>query len=450
LPMTVLRSWRIFYLIVIQLAQKYTKALGIGFLAGFLLSLGFWQIYPFIAQQWLTPVIRIGIVGDYTPNSLPLSIQKDISMGLTTEDTDGSPLPGLASTWTATDSGKIFTFYLKSNLKWQDGKTVQASDVNYNIRNVTFTVVDPVTLKATLKTAYSPLPSLLSKPLFQAGLRGFGKYKVAGIKLNGDKVGYIKLVPTEQGSSPIKAKEYRFYRTEATAILAFKLGEIDQLDDLTSKYDVSSWGVAKITERVNYNRIVSIFFNLDDQMLQDKSLRHALAFAVPPVKYERAYSPIAKTSWAYTDKVKKYDADFDQAKKLLATAKIASESASLVLTTFSQYADFAQTIADSWTKLGLSTKVKIVNTVPSDYQILLSAQDVPPDPDQYPFWHSTQTQTNITSFANVKIDKLLEDARQEIDTESRKKIYVDFQRRIVEEAPAVFLYYPTIYSLKRH
>jgi peptide/nickel transport system substrate-binding protein len=161
-------------------------------------------------------------------------------------------------------------------------------------------------------------------------------------------------------------------------------------------------------------------------------------------------SPISKTSWAYTDKVKKYEPDITQAKKMLSTAKMASESATINLTTFSQYIDVAQSIADSWTSMGVPTNVKVVSTVPPDYEILLSAQEVPPDPDQYPLWHSTQAQTNITGFLNVKIDKLLEDARQEIDTNERRKIYADFQRRIVEEAPAIFLYYPTVYSVHRH
>ena len=448
--MTVFRSWRIFYLVIIELAQKYTRALVMGFLAGFLLSLGFWRIYPFVSQQWLTPVEHIGVIGEFTPNSLPLSIQKEISFGLTDIGADGSALPGLATTWTATDSGKTFMFFLRDDLVWHDGKPVVAKDVNYNIKNVTFTVVDAKTIKTTLNNSYSPFPSLLAKPLFQAGLRGFGKYRVVSIRLNGDKVNYLKLVPVDKETNNGKAREYRFYRTEASAILAYKLGEIDELEDLTLPYDLKKWGISKLMEHTNYNRIVSLFFNLDNQLLQEKAFRHALAFGVPTLSDERAASPIAKTSWGYTDKVKKYDPDPEGAKKLLATAKVSSESASLVLTTFSQYSDTAQTIADSWTSLGVPTKVKIVNSVPPDYEVLLSAQEVPPDPDQYPFWHSTQTQTNITRFVNVKIDKLLEDARQELDTESRKKIYADFQRRLVEEAPAVFLYYPKTYSLSRH
>ncbi|HLD24400.1 MAG TPA: hypothetical protein VJB96_00640, partial [Patescibacteria group bacterium] len=77
------------------------------------------------------------------------------------------------------------------------------------------------------------------------------------------------------------------------------------------------------------------------------------------------------------------------------------------------------------------------------------AQDVPSDPDQYPFWHSTQSQTNVTGYSNVKIDKLLEDGRSELDQEKRKLIYADFQRRLVEDAPAIFLYYAKLYSIKR-
>ena len=110
----------------------------------------------------------------------------------------------------------------------------------------------------------------------------------------------------------------------------------------------------------------------------------------------------------------------------------------------------AQAIADSWTALGIHTQVRVENSVPSSFQVLLAAQELPPDPDQYPFWHSTQTQTNVTGYdTNVKIDKLLEDGRQELDQEQRKKIYADFQRRLVEDVPAVFLYYPQTYTVRR-
>ena len=48
-----------------------------------------------------------------------------------------------------------------------------------------------------------------------------------------------------------------------------------------------------------------------------------------------------------------------------------------------------------------------------------------------------------------KIDKLLESGRKESDQEKREKIYFDFQRYLVEDAPAVFLFHPTTYTISR-
>ncbi|OGG11986.1 hypothetical protein A2Z00_02050 [Candidatus Gottesmanbacteria bacterium RBG_13_45_10] len=431
-----------------ELAQKYTKSLVLGFVAGLVLSLGFWRVYPFIQAHWLSPVDRIGMVGAFTPTTLPLSIQKRISLGLTDINPDGSVKPALATSWVATDSGKIFTFFLRTDAMWHNGKPVEAKDVNYNIKNVTFTVLDPKTIRVTLNSSYSPFPTLVSRPLFQPGLVGFGEYKVSSIQLIGDTVEYIKLIPSHANSKN-RAREYRFYKTETEAITAYKVGDINELDDLSSSYDLQSWGQTEVNESTKYGRIVSLFFNLNDPILRDKSVRQGLSFALPQIPGEHAYSPISKTSWAYTDKVKRYPPDATQAAKLLDIIKISSSSASLVIATFIQYVDLAQDIANSWTAAGVPTTVRVVSDIPSGYQILLSAQDVPPDPDQYPFWHSTQTQTNVTGYANVKIDKLLEDGRQEIDTEKRKTIYADFQRRLVDDDPATFLYYAKSYTINR-
>jgi peptide/nickel transport system substrate-binding protein len=447
--MALSRRFRIFYLIVFELAQKYTRALVAGFILGLVITVGAVRLYPLIAQQWLAPVDRIGLVGEFTPNNLPLMIQGQISMGLTTLAQDGSALPGLAESWTATDSGKTFIFTLKKDVLWHNGKPVEAKDVNYNIRNVSFTPIDTHTLEVKLDNPYSPFPTLVAKPLFAAGLRGFGPYKLAGIHLNGDKVSYLRVVPVDRKDTSRKTTEYRFYRTEAAAVLGYKLGEVDTLMDMTSSYDLSSWKGTEVKEDIKYNRVVALFFNLNDKLIAEKNIRQGLAYGVPKLAGEAAVSPISKNSWAYTDKVKKYTTDPVQAKKLLGAVVSASQSATLTLATFPSYESEAETIAKAWTDLGLPTSVRIVSSVPSDYQVLLSFQELPPDPDQYPFWHSTQIATNKTGFVNVKIDKLLEDGRQELDINKRKTIYADFQRRVVEDVPAAFLHYQTTYTVER-
>ncbi len=441
------RRTRYWYLLIRELGRIYKTALIVGFGVGLVASILFWWLSPVIPFSFGGATERIGIVGEFTPTTLPASIQNSISLGLTRLGADGTPQPALATSWEATDSGKTYIFTLTQDAEWQNGKKLTAQDINYNIRSVTFTPEGDHQLRATLQNPYSPFPSLVAKPIFLAGLRGVGNYRVARIQLKGDSVVYLKLVPVTNDGLP--AKEYRFYRTEALLEEGYKLGDIDIIEDASSEDQLGRWGQTTVTQKTNYNRIVTLFFNLQNQLLSERNVRHGLAFAIPDFGEERAFSPISKLSWAYTDHVKKFGYDPVQAAELLDAAGIATTSAQLTITTFAPYHEKAQAIANSWTELGVPTTVKVENAVPEDYQVLLTAQELPPDPDQYPFWHSTQLQTNITGYVNVKIDKLLEDGRQIQDIEERKVIYGDFQRRLTDDAPVVFLYYPKTYTIKR-
>ena len=92
----------------------------------------------------------------------------------------------------------------------------------------------------------------------------------------------------------------------------------------------------------------------------------------------------------------------------------------------------------------------MITSVPVDYDAFLATVDIPKDPDQYSLWHSTQATTNISKYKNPRIDKLLEDGRTELDQDTRKKIYLDFQRFLVEDVPAIFLYHPIFYTISRY
>jgi peptide/nickel transport system substrate-binding protein len=447
--MVFIKKGRYLFWIARDLTIRHTRFLVIGFVLGFIISISFWQVIPYMARLFIPKIERIGYVGEFEPANLPLPIRNKISSGLTTLNQDGSVSPGLASWWEASDSGKTYVFHIKEGTLWHNGDAVESKDINYNIKNVTFTFSDKYTVKVQLDFPYSPFPILVSKPLFKSGLIGFGDYKVSQIQLKGDKVQVLKLTPILVNSNR-KELLYTFYPTESKAILAYKQGDIDEITELSNPQSLVGWGNTRIDEIIKYNRIVALFFNLKDNLLSEKSFRQALGYALPALSQEKAISPIPKISWAYTDKVRRFEPDKNQVTKLLASAKIASASSQLTITTFNTYIDTAQEIVNNWNTYGFKTIVKVENLVPDDYQILLTAIEVPPDPDQYPFWHSTQQGTNITGYSNVKNDKLLEDGRQQMDIEERKKIYSDFARRLVDDAPAIFLYYPKAYSIKRN
>ena len=111
--------------------------------------------------------------------------------------------------------------------------------------------------------------------------------------------------------------------------------------------------------------------------------------------------------------------------------------------------DTAEKIAKDWEEIGVKTTVLVSSITPSQYQAYITIIDIPIDPDQYAFWHSTQEAANISNYSDPRIDKLLEDGRAELNLEDRRGIYLDFQRYLVEDSPAAFLYYPKTYSITR-
>ena len=67
------------------------------------------------------------------------------------------------------------------------------------------------------------------------------------------------------------------------------------------------------------------------------------------------------------------------------------------------------------------------------------------NPDQYPFWHSSQIDfpgLNLSRYVNRKLDGILEKARETSVEDERSKLYTQFQDVVLEEKPAIFLYTP--------
>ena len=85
----------------------------------------------------------------------------------------------------------------------------------------------------------------------------------------------------------------------------------------------------------------------------------------------------------------------------------------------------AESIKTGWEMLGITTNIRVIPELTADFTVLLVAQQIPIDPDQYNLWHSTQTGTNLTKFNRPRADKLLEDGRKTTDLKTRKAIYTE-------------------------
>ena len=121
----------------------------------------------------------------------------------------------------------------------------------------------------------------------------------------------------------------------------------------------------------------------------------------------------------------------------------------------------ANVLKAQWEKIGFRIKIEIVPAAKiqqeaikqRDYQALLFGEVLGAIPDPFPFWHSSQKKDpglNLSLYENAKADKLLEDARESLSTEEQKEKLNAFQDILLEDSPAIFLYYPSFsYSVAK-
>ncbi len=389
--------------------------------------------------------ISVGLIGTYQEHDLPPEVAKLISEGLVEEGSDGRIKSNLVSGWDTNNDATVFKFKLKDGLKWSNGLPIKSADLEFAIPNVEVTTPDDKTIQFSLKESYSPLPSLLIKPVFKKNsLLGTGPYKIVRIEKSRIFITKIEL----KSNNPYLPRIFiRFYPSEAVAITGFNLGEVQALLGFNNSKAFSNNPKIFLKQKVDYTKIVSILFQTKDAFLSNRSLRQALAFISPAVKNEEiADNPYPLFHWAYNPDSKKYLSNPTEAKNALERAKstINEENLNqeLILTATPNLQEVGQAVVDSWKSLGLDAKLTIESGIAQNFQALLITQSIPADPDQYFLWHATQTKTNLTKYDSKRADKDLEDGRKLITEEDRKAKYFDFQKVLLEDAPAVFLYFP--------
>jgi ABC-type transport system substrate-binding protein len=113
----------------------------------------------------------------------------------------------------------------------------------------------------------------------------------------------------------------------------------------------------------------------------------------------------------------------------------------------------AEILKEQWRKLGVNVEIKKIDIgelkreiIPKkDYDALLFGEVLGQTPDPFPFWHSSQkgeNGLNLSNYENKDVDKLLEEARENLEERKRKEILEKFQKILIEDCPAIFLYNP--------
>lgn len=432
---------KFYFKYLITFLQKFHLIIILGIFFGALFFLSILYIFPNINIQ---KNYRIGYTGRFTIDTLPFEISSKIGQGLVSVDSSSKIFPLLAKNWTVEENGKKWIFEINSDKYWQDNKKVSIEDLNYNFVDVSISKNDNK-ISFELKEPYVPFIVLLEKPIFRKGLLGTGDWKVKKLSIKGE---YLQSINIKKGSD---TEIIKFYPTEDQTKFAFKIGEVDTITNVFSPKPFTDWKNVNISEEIKTDQVVVIFFNTQDATLSEKNLRQALNYSIDKSIYKmRAISPINPKSFYFNPQVKSYDFDITKAKQMIKDMKSEiPENFVLKLISTPNLIDTADYVSSMWRESGINSNVLVSSIIPSDYQAFITIFDMPKDPDQYSLWHSTQSETNITKYKNLRIDKLLEDGRIEENIDERKKIYLDFQRYLLEDSPAVFLYHPIWYTVSR-
>lgn len=381
-------------------------------------------------------------------------------------------------------------------------------------KNVTVAAPDDSTVVFTLAEPFAPFLSMLTfgvlpqhlwqevKPENAARAElnikpvGTGPFKFK--KFTKDKKGVIityALARNDQyyGDKPyLDSVAFRFYPDFASAEDALLKRRVDGLSFLPLEYRDA---VAKLRSVGTYilrlPQYTAVFFNQKNPILKSKDVRAALALATDRVSVLKetlgddgalVNGPILAGFVGFYPDVKRAAHDPGAAADILENAgwkldvdgvrkrsslddkkKLVSTPLQLTLTTVDAKENIAaaQLIKKDWEAVGAKVELEIVpgskiqkdKIRPRDYDALLYGEILGPDPDPFPFWHSSQSGENglnLSSYSNRRVDELLEKARAATKAEQRKPLYREFQDILADDVPAIFLYSPTYtYAVNR-
>ena len=425
--------------------------------------------------------------------------------GLMKYDENGNIIPDLAENYEISQDGKTYTFYLR-DAKWHDGKKVTADDVVFTILviqnsdyksserinwlGVKAEKMDEKTVQLTLKESYAPFIenatlSIIPKHIFEsiqpknfalaeANLKpiGSGPYKYKSSNRGKDESfeSYsLEANPNYYFKPFIKYLTFIFFNNENGAIGAYQAGKVQGVNFILAQNKNPAFQNSIRTLRLS--TYFALFFNqTKNKSLADKNVREALALGLNKKEMvekslldeaEIINSIFFPFQLGYTEETKIYDFDIEKAKLLLKKSKIKNIEITVVTSDWPEFVKTAEVIKKNWENIGIKVNLEIkkANELqqdfirPRNYEVLLFGISSRIDPDPFPFWHSSQKRDpglNFSLYDNSSADKLLLEARQNMDEDLRAKKYEDFQQILTNDLPAIFLYSPNyLYLLNK-
>jgi peptide/nickel transport system substrate-binding protein len=405
----------------------------------------------------------------------------NVQEGLVKIDRHGKIVPGLAERWHTADN-KNYTFFLKRGVRFHNGRELRAADVKFVIdraRNPEtkhpypgyyeaisdIIVRDDYTITVTLKSTTAnfllnmarqgsvvypreAVDTLKSEPI------GTGPFKLAEW-VRGDRIVLVKNPDYHvKGLPKLDRVTYRFIPDPNAALAALKAGDID------ASFGIGPEHVPELQKDPRFHVIIGettndviLAMNNSRKPYTDERVRRAITHGISkPEVVKGAMFGLGRVIGTNVDRLNPYFVDmagampYDaaRAKKLLAEAGYPN-GFETVLKVAPQYVYTVRTgevLADQLRKIGVKVKIEQI-----EWSQWLSRVWKEAEYDLTIIGHAESW--DIANYANPKyyfrydsadFQKLFKESEVAVDDKARRELYVKMQKKLVEDAPVVWLY----------
>jgi peptide/nickel transport system substrate-binding protein len=424
--------------------------------------------------------------------SVAIYEQMYMSLG-TLEYRTNRVIPDLAQSWRNVDS-KTYEFKLRPGVRFHSGREVTAEDVKYTIDRLLdpkvpaplrsylgpvdrVEVVDKSTVRIAMKSVFAPLVSVLAdrRPCAIVDREvvekrgslanwdgGSGPFKL--VEYTPD----VRVVLERHGDYWEKDKpyldqiEFRIIPDESSRLAAIRAGEVD----MTVLKDPKNARLLRNDRNIALNDVPSFWrsaspINLQRPPLNDVRVRQAISYAIDRQEIINTVLfgegvitgplPPGETEWAIPvtrENFPTYYPDLAKSRALLKEAGVGPFKISIqAAPAYAPDLPTAQVLQSQLKRVGIELEVVQMEWAAvlkaqrdRNFDLNLTFNTNRPDPDTYLSVAHSQFSVNWGSYANPKMDELLERGRATLDLAERKKIYAEVQRLFAVELPYLFLY----------
>ena len=414
---------------------------------------------------------------------------------LCTRDEHLNVQPGLAERWEIPNP-LTYVFHLHQGVKFHDGRPLTSRDVKW-----TFDSLLQGKIRSTKAAAYRPVDHIDAPDDYTVVFHLKEPFATLLWNVSDGAIGIVPYGSGEEISrNPMGSGPFRFVSAEPDkeviierndgywdAQARLKRVRFAVIPDATTRALELRKGSADIAvtsltgdmvlalERASNLEVLHapgtvlayLAFNTRDPILKDVRVRQAVAYAIdraPMIHYllrdfaRPAYSLLPPGSWAYNGDVPHYDYNPDRARQLLEQAGYPAVNGVRLHLTMKTGTDentrlMAAVLQQQLRDVGIALDIRTFEFATFFSDVTRGAYQVHSlrwvggneDPDilEYVF-HSAKFSphgANRTYYANPRVDALIDQARGELDQNTRKQIYAEIQQILAEDLPYINLWY---------